>query len=549
MRGSPGPLILGIGGFDHDGALSLVRGPAQPGEFAQVLGHQEWERTCRRRFAGLRQVPELDALLDATGWPLGEVARVAWADRERFEHPDWLGHRERLAQRFLGRPLCVIDHHECHLRSAYAPSGWSRAAVLSVDGKGDGAAGAIAVGDGDELRVVARQPSASSVGRLWHALAICCGYPHFGAAGKVMALAAYGRPRHLEALLSFTVLCPDGTFRFTAPGEPIGEGPTFRRAELQAGFFGRHLGVTSPPAGELPGPAHADLAASVQAFTNHVVAHMARAALRAADSGRLCLAGGVALNVLTNRHLLRAGVVEELFVQPAAGDSGLALGAALACAGGRIDPAGPRFSPYLGRTCGEDEVLQALASWPTLRAARVEDVAGRAATRLAEGALIGWVQGRAEAGPRALGARSLLASPLLPGQRERLNRVKAREPYRPVALAALRPFAVEAFSGAGCEYMLRAAEVRPAFAALLREGLHVDGSCRLEVVDEERAPQLAALLRAFGALTGVPALINTSLNAKGEPLAERAEDALALLAARRLDGLYIGALELREASA
>lgn len=533
-----GSLILGIGGFDHDGAVSLIRE-------GEILGHVEWERICRERFAGLRSGTAVRLLLQATGWPLDEVRALAWADHERFADPAWADVRSCLVERFPGVPLTALEHHLCHQASAYLPSGWGRAALLSVDGKGDGASGAIGIGEGGAIQVLARQPSASSVGRTWHALAITCGYPHFGAAGKVMALAAYGSPRYLEDLLGWTRFYADGTFSFTAPGEAENQGPTFRRADRQAAFFGGIFGLAPLIGGALLSAQHADLAASVQAWTDRVVGHMAAAAVRSAGTGRLCLAGGVGLNVLTNRHLLESGIVKELFVLPAAGDSGLSLGAALALSGRQMrHESGQRFSPYLGRACQDEDVQLALTSYPHLRAVTPRDPVERAAACLAAGEMIGWVHGRAEAGPRALGARSLLASPLVPGQRDRINRIKGREAYRPVALAVLSSYAHEAFVGPTCPYMLRAAQVVPALRDRLGEGVHRDGSSRLQVVDEQGPPALARLLRGFEAQTGVPALINTSLNAKGEPLADSAADALALLDAGRIDRLFIEGLEV-----
>lgn len=528
--------ILGIGGFDHDGAVTLV-------EDGVIAGHVEWERVCRCRYAGLRAAADLDTLLQATGWDLSSVSEIAWADRERHADPACAELRDYVRRRFPRAGVSVIEHHLCHQASAFYPSGWPRAAILSVDGKGDGASAALAIGDGGAIWPGPRQPSASSVGRTWHALAIACGYPHFGAAGKVMALAAYGTPRHLPALLSFTELREDGTFSFTAPGEAINQGPTFRNAARQAAFFQERFAVPDPR-GALPAAEHADLAASVQAWTDHVVGHMAAAAVRAAGTGRLCIAGGVGLNVLTNRHLLEAGIAAELFVQPAAGDCGLSLGAALSVARPERPSGEARFSPYLGREIAETDARTLLARYPGLRARRHDDPAARAVASLQAGELIGWVQERAEAGPRALGARSLLASPLHMGQRDRVNRIKQREPYRPVALSVLEPFYRDAFEGPACPYMLRSARARGALRSVLGEGLHVDGSSRLQLVDGQGPWALGRLLEQFGVATGVPALLNTSLNARGEPLVDTAQDALSLLAEGRVDRLFVGPLEI-----
>ncbi|UQA58614.1 carbamoyltransferase C-terminal domain-containing protein [Polyangium aurulentum] len=535
--------ILGIGGFDHDGAVSLLRGDT-------LVGHVEWERVSRRRFAGLRSPEDVERLLGATGWDLSDVEVIAWADRERYDDPATEGVRALLARRFPGVAVEVVEHHRCHLASAYLVSSFDRATVLSIDGKGDAASAAVARGVGGELSTIVRQPSASSIGRAWHALSIVCGYPHFGAAGKVMALAAYGRPRFLDALVGWTVLRDDGTFSFTAPGELPNEGPTFRRADRKADFLCRTLDVPPRAADKPFVDAHADLAASVQAWTEIVIAHLARTAVRVAGSRHLCLAGGVALNVLANRHLLEAGIADEVFVQPAAGDDGLSLGAALALGGRPIRGASGRgrFDPYLGRSFDSDAVERILWRTNDLVTTRPDDPAASAAEALVRGEMLGWFCGREEAGPRALGARSLLASPLVRGMRDRINQTKGREPFRPVALMIDEAVRHDAFTGPACPYMLRSATVRPAYRERLAEGIHRDGTSRLQVVDGESPPALVALLGAFGRATGIPALINTSLNGPGEPLVGTPQEALALLRAGRVDGLFIAGFEVRRAA-
>ncbi len=532
--------LLGIGGFDHDGAMSFVRDDV-------LVGHLEWERVARRRFAGLRSPAEVEQLLDATGWDLSEVDVIAWADEERYDDPRTEPIRAFLQQRFPAVPIEVVEHHHCHLASAFFASGFDRAAVLSIDGKGDGASAAIARGAGTKLQMLSRQPSASSIGRAWHALSITCGYPHFGAAGKVMALGAYGRPRFLDALLGWTALGEGGTFTFTAPGERPNEGPTFRRADLQASFFRSAFHVPLPGPGEPLGDLHRDLAASVQAWTEIVVAHLARAAVRGAGTRRLCLAGGVALNVLSNSHILEAGIVDELFIQPAAGDDGLALGAALALCSRPVRTAtgAGRFDPYLGRAFSADRVERLLLSTNDCRFVRHADASPHAVDALVRGEILGWFSGREEAGPRALGARSLLASPFVPGMRDRINQIKRREPYRPVALMVDTNVRRDAFTGPACPYMLRSAKVRPEHRARFAEGLHHDGTSRLQIVDEKSPPSLVSLLVAFGEATGAAAIVNTSLNGPGEPLAGTPEEALVLLRAGQIDALFIEGIEVR----
>lgn len=534
-----GTTILGLGGFDHDGAAALLRD-------GQLVGHLEWERVSRRRYAGLQTPDDVDRLLAATGWNLDDIDVIAWSDRERFAMPEPRPIREHLRRRFPRAELVPVDHHRSHLASAWYVAGFSEAAVLSIDGKGDDASAAIALGRRDDLIEIRRQPSASSVGRTWHALAIICGSPHFGAAGKVMALAGHGEPRFLGELLAWTELHDDGTFSFTAPGEQKGSGPTFRRAQLQAAFLHDRLSLPHVPRGALPGPAHADLAASVQAWTQVIVEHLARAAVAAAGCRSLCMAGGVALNVLANSHLLSAGIVDRLFVQPAAGDSGLALGAALALHARALAPrsAQARFCPYLGRAFSDEVAAAELARVEGVAWRSCDEVAKAAASAILRGERIGWFQDREEAGPRALGARSLLASPASPGERDRINRWKGREPYRPLALAVTDALYRERFDGPACPYMLLSATVRDGAAHGLGEGLHVDGSSRLQLVDEQSAARFRDLLEAVARAGSPPALINTSLNANGEPIVGTPAEAARLLVRGVIDRLFIGNLEV-----
>ncbi len=284
----------------------------------------------------------------------------------------------------------------------------------------------------------------------------------------------------------------------------------------------------------------------MQVWTTLLVENLASAAVRVADSRNLCMAGGVALNVVANTHILRARVADRLFVQPAAGDCGLALGAALAVnARAMVQPGGAaRFSPYLGRAFTDAQAQPGIAAMDGLVCRDCDDPPAAAAAAILRGERIGWFQDREELGPRALGARSMLALPSTRGQRDRINAAKGREPYRPLALALTPSIDRERFEGAACPYMLLSHQVRPDAARGLAEGLHVDGTSRLQRVDEQSADGFAELLDGLARARAPASVINTSLNADGEPMVGEPVDAARLVQRGVIDRLFVGGLQV-----
>lgn len=493
--------ILGLGGLDHDGAAAIV-------EAGRVAAFLEAERVVRRKSAGLSCTGALEAVLDALD--VRGADAIAVADRTFF--------RERgaaltaiLRRRFPSADLSVHAHHDCHAFAALSASPWEQAVVITIDGKGDGLSSTAVVANRAGLRErLFAVPSRSSLGRLWWALSEYCGLPGHHSAGKTMALAAYGAP---SALFDAHVeLEADGGFRL----EPRGLHPdTFRQVPRIVEWLAASLGRP-------PGAPHADAAASLQRTTERVAAHLVSVAVRRSGLGRVCLSGGVALNGLSNQRLLDDRVAGELFVPPCTDDRGLALGAAAllaAALGEPVKASGGGLSPFLGPPAAE----RAPPSGWTLDPEGLPGVAAR----LAAGAVIASFAGRDEAGPRALGHRSILATPVMPWMRDHLNAaVKRREPFRPFGCAIKLDRAADFFHLEGASpYMLRIARARTGFEAVIPSALHVDGTSRIQTVSRDDESGLWPLLCQLEALRHPPIVINTSLNCPGEPMAHTLAEA------------------------
>jgi carbamoyltransferase len=342
----------------------------------------------------------------------------------------------------------------------------------------------------------------------------------------VMALASYGRPRHLDLFRQLVYSTPDGGFR-THPIDWARLAPQ-RRASDE--FDERH----------------ADLASTVQAVLEEVLLKLCDWLAERTSTDRLALAGGFALNCVANTRLVAEGPFRQVWPQPAAGDSGTALGAGLTLAAEAGDVIEPMTTAALGRAWTDTEIEQ------ILRAARVRyeqpaSIADAAAEVIADNGVVGWFQGRAEYGPRALGQRSLLAHPARADNVERLNEIKGREQFRPVAPMVLADRAAEIFSRGPLPspYMLFVHDVAPEWCDRLRAVTHVDGTARIQTVDSDSNPLVAELLVAFERLTGIPVVVNTSFNTAGRPMVDSPRDALELFGSAPVDALAIGPFLVR----
>ncbi len=513
-------MILGLGGLDHNGAACIV-------EDGCVVLMLEAERVTRIKNQGIVSPDVLTALLERLA--IAKPRHIAVADRTAYAAAPWL------SRRLQDVPHSVHGHHACHLAAAFAASPLERATVISIDGKGDGLSASVGRATRTspptiELAV----PSAHSLGRLWWAASEFAGLPGHHAAGKTMALAAYGEPRYLRKLRRHVRSGEQG-FRMD-PGDEHAD--LFRRVPSLVAWMSRMTGASA--AGECsPKQAHRDMAASVQQLTEEVVEDVVRFAVARTGLRDVCLAGGVALNGLMNQRLLDRGIVDTLFVPPFTDDRGLAVGAAALAAyacGVPVQAVPDGVSPYLGPAPAGAVVVPSAF----MRGLDDPELAACAASLLA-GAVVGWFEGPDEAGPRALGHRSILASPVIAGMRDRLNlEIKRREGFRPFGCSVLRSHVAEWFElDDDSPYMLRIVRARAARRDQISSALHVDGTSRLHTVTSTQTPRLARLLEALVAQGHPPLLINTSLNRPGEPIVHTVEQAFATAAALGLDALVV----------
>ena len=538
--------VLGINAIFHDPAAALVVDGA-------VVAAAEEERFSRRKH-GKRPVP-------FAAWELPEQA-AAWclsvaglspddldavgysfdpwlcrpADQLGLDDPwDWL--RQEYAQRaptMLAQALPGLDpelvhfvpHHVAHAASAglAVPAGpdGTDCAVLVLDGRGEAASHLAGVYRGGVLEPRYAQRLPHSLGLLYEELTAHLGFLRSSDEYKVMALASYGRPRFLPELRELVRATGDGGFRVEPPDWAVwAKRRTGEDAELNED--------------------HADLAASVQARLEEVLLELA--AWLYEDTGgpaTLALAGGVALNCVANARLAAEGPYRRMWVQPAAGDAGTALGAALHLARGGGDLTVPMPGADLGRGFSDGEIEAELRR-AALPYTRPESIAREAATVLAADGIVAWYQGRGEYGPRALGHRSLLAHPGHAGTTTRLNDVKGREQFRPVAPMVRLERAAEIFSGQlPSPYMLFVHEVRPEWRDRIPAVVHVDNTARVQTVDPADDPLLAALLAEFERRTGLPVVVNTSLNTAGRPMVDTPREAMELFGSAPVDLLAIG---------
>ncbi len=416
-----------------------------------------------------------------------------------------------------------VDHHLAHAASAFLPSPFERAAVLTLDGRGEETTTSYWAGEGSRLTLMRDVKVPHSLGFLYEDLTTYLGFLHSSDEYKVMALAAYGEPRYLDAFRELICLNPDGTY-------------TIERYNL-ASLFGPPREPKSPF--EMR---HFDIAASLQQCLEETVIAMAEQVHEETGLDALCLAGGVALNCVMNARLRDRGPFKHVWVQPAAGDAGTALGAALWVdlqeRGG--ERAYEMSDAYLGPAYSDADI-QAVLDNAKLRYERLDDPAASAARLLAEGKIVGWFQGRMEFGPRALGARSLLATPTDASMLQRLNAIKDREDFRPVAPAVLEEEAADWFENADYSpFMLFVHNVRTEMAERIPAVRHVDGTARIQTVNERQMPLYHRLIQEFGRLTGVPVVINTSFNIRGQPIVCSPQDALECFYVSPLDALVIG---------
>ncbi len=591
--------ILGISAFYHDSAAALVTD-------GQIVAAAQEERFTRRKNDARFPRCALQYCLEEAGIRLDDVDCVVFYDKPflKFERlletylafaphgfrsfrmalPLWL--KEKLFQkRLLRQELAALapevdwdarllfgEHHQSHAASAFFPSPFGEAAVLTMDGVGEWATTSVAVGSGNKLDMLREIHFPHSLGLLYAAFTSYTGFRVNSGEYKVMGLAPYGEPRYAQTILDHVIdVKPDGSFRLDQSYFNYCTGLSMTSERFHALFGGPPRAESDPLTQR-----DMDLAASIQAVTEHVVLRLARGI--AADTGmkNLCLAGGVALNCVANGKVLRDGSFERVWVQPASGDAGGALGAALAAY--HLYKGAPRLPVntldamqgcYLGPGFAQDDIERRLAAV----GARFE-VMGEPALidatidALVEDKAVGWYQGRMEFGPRALGNRSILGDPRSPAMQKTLNlRVKYRESFRPFAPSVLREDVAGWFDiDDDSPYMLIVADVAENHRHALSEDdaarvgtdkvnasrsdipavTHVDNSARVQTVHRETNPRYHALLSGFKSRTGCPVLVNTSFNVRGEPIACTPEDAFRCLMGTEIEVLVVGNCFLRK---
>ena len=430
-----------------------------------------------------------------------------------------------------------IDHHLCHAASTFYPSAFGDSAILIVDGAGEDACITLAEGRGAHIKILKTIRLPHSLGHLYSAATAFLGFRPCSGEGKVMGLASYGADTYGDVFERMVSLDDGGGVRldFKWLDYHLALSNTFPKRTVEM------FGTPRAPESALD-KRHEDLACSLQTTLERCALHITNELHRRTKLPALCLAGGVALNSKMNRYLLEASPFEEIFIQPAAGDAGTALGAALAADPPRnVDDRHTMRHALLGPSFGDDDITKAIAD-NNLQAIRCSDIAHETAKLLAEGKIVGWFQGRMEFGPRALGARSILADPRRADMKDILNhRVKHREAFRPFAPATLAERADEYFlPPTHCPFMLQVVPVRDEACDVIPAVVHVDKTARLQTVTEDANPMFYDLIRKFDAITQVPVVVNTSFNIRGEPIVCTPHDAIACFATTGLDALAIG---------
>jgi carbamoyltransferase len=438
-----------------------------------------------------------------------------------------------------GRALRMhyLPHHDCHMAACFYRSNFPSAAVLTVDGYGERASTQIALATGKEFKVLKTIDFPHSIGSFYACFTELLGFRANSGEGKVMGLASYGEPKYYDVIRSMVQLTPAGfELDLSYFSYFLARRDRFTRKLLEA------LGPARAAESELT-QRHMDIAASLQKVVEEMLLHVGRLTRELTGERRLCLAGGVALNCVANTRLRFELGFDECYVMSAASDSGTSLGAALYVAHvlGRDAPIVHPQTDYLGPSFNDEEIEKVLrvSGCKYERPASLPDAV---AELLSKGKILGWFQGRAEFGPRALGCRSILADPRPANMKDVLNaRVKFREYFRPFAPSVLEERCAEFFEhGEPSPYMLMVYPTRREHADKLQSVTHVDGGARVQTVNRDQNAIFYDLIAAFGRLTGIPVLLNTSFNIRGEPIVNSVPDALKCYFTTDIDALAVG---------
>jgi carbamoyltransferase len=590
--------ILGISAFYHDSAAALVVD-------GEVIAAAQEERFTRKKHDPSYPACAIDYVLSEAGLTLDQVGHVVFYDKPflKFERlletyvafapkglkqfsmamPVWLREKlflkaqltknlKKLEKGFDTERLLFGEHHFSHAASAFYPSPFEEAVVLTLDGVGEWATSTVSIGKGNKLKIVKEIHFPHSLGLLYSAFTYYTGFRVNSGEYKVMGLAPYGEPKYKDIILDKLIdLKEDGSFRLDQSYFNYATGLTMTNKKF-TNLFGEP--VRKPESDPLT-QFHMDIASSVQAVTESVVLKMTRSLAKEYSIPNLCLAGGVSLNCVANGKILRDKSFKEIWVQPAAGDAGGALGAALAVwhkeigKPRKVNPTDSMRGSYLGPSYSQEDIEKELSNCGAkFEATTEEKMLEQTSQALAEGKAVGWFQGRMEFGPRALGGRSILGDPRSEIMQKTLNlRIKYRESFRPFAPSVLREDLTEWFkTDYASPYMLLVDDVRNDKRIEMtkeEESLfgidklnvkrssipaitHVDYSARIQTVHKNTNPKYYALITKFKEKTDCSVVVNTSFNVRGEPIVRTPEDAFKCFMGTEIEVLAIGNCVLRK---
>jgi carbamoyltransferase len=419
-----------------------------------------------------------------------------------------------------------LEHHLCHAASAFYPSPFEDAAILTIDGAGEWTTTLLAEGKGNQIKKIQEVKTPYSLGAFYQAISIHLGFKLIEGPGKLMGLASYGNPesKEYEQMRSLFSFKDDGRFEFDMSYFSYHYTRKSGVSKKFTDLFG-----ASKTEGKNWTEHELNVAAAAQRVVEDVVMHMVKHLKKITQSSNLCMAGGVALNSVTNGIIAKSGLFKDIFIQPAAGDSGTAIGAALLLNHQKLNQDRKiQETAFLGPKYSKEECINALKEAGLIYEEKGEGVYDFVANQLLQNKIVAWFQGRMEFGPRALGNRSILANPMNPDMKDLLNkRVKFRESFRPFAAIVTEEDCGKYFDhDYPNPYMLLVYNVKEEFKSKLPSLTHVDGTVRIQTVNDRENPPMKKLLKAFEALSGYPVLINTSFNIKGEPIVCTPENAI-----------------------
>jgi len=583
--------ILGISAFYHDAAAALLRD-------GEILAAAQEERFTRKKNDSDFPRHAIASCLNQAGLTAAQLNAVVFYDKPILKFarmletylavapggwrtfpvilPSWLGEklnlrktiREELPGLTAECPILFTEHHQAHAASAFYPSPFNDSAILTIDGVGEWATTTIGMGNGNQIKPLKELRFPHSLGLLYSAFTSYCGFRINSGEYKLMGLAPYGEPKYVETIYQNLIdLKPDGSFWLNLDYFNFLRGITMFNDSFNRLFGGK------PRAPEAPIEVrHMDVARSIQVVTEEIMLRLARHARELTGQKNLCLAGGVALNCVANGRILKEKIFDQMWIQPAAGDAGGALGAALAAwHDGSHQPKEPASSPalqkkdamqgaLLGPSFSADQIESALKSYGAVcRRLETSELLDFTVDLLKAEKVVGWFQGRMEFGPRALGSRSILGDARSPRMQSVMNlKVKFRESFRPFAPIVRRERVAEYFElDVESPYMLLVAPIRTELRFALPDGVtglellkqkrstlpavtHVDYSARIQTVTETDNPLLYQLLLRFEQSTGCGVLVNTSFNVRGEPIVCTPEDAYRCFVNTEMDYLIIG---------